>query len=191
MATAIENVIVSPEDYIEAEKTAEIRHEFANGFVYAQAGASRIHNLLAVSFARELSQHLKGTPCRTYIADMKVRIKTADLDLFYYPDVMISCDQKPPHDYYEDQPKLIIEILSDTTESRDRLEKLNAYTQLPSLHEYMLVSQKRAEVDIYRRKGNGLSLERFIETEVLDLQSVDFQSRVIDLYADVLGIIDR
>lgn len=188
MATAIKNILLTPEQYLLEEQKGELRHEFANGFTYAQAGASRAHNLLAHTLSSQLRAHLKGGGCRTYISDMKVRIQTGELDLFYYPDVMVSCDPSPPHDYYEDKPCLLAEVLSDSTESKDRLEKLNAYTRLPSLQEYVLIAQDKVAVDIYRRRGDGFELERFQDGDTLNLHSVGLQLAIRDLYEDVLGL---
>jgi Uma2 family endonuclease len=189
MTHAIKSLLLTPEQYIRAEEQGECRHEYAGGFVYAQAGASRVHNLLALALATRLKIHLQGSPCRVYMADMKVRIKARDLDLFYYPDVMVSCDPHPPHEYYEDKPKLLAEILSDATESKDRLEKLNAYSRLPSLEEYVLVEQHRLSVDVYRRTSEGLELEKLDEGDALALHSVGLILSVHALYEDVLGLI--
>jgi len=190
MATAIRNIRMTPEQYLAEEEKGELRHEYANGFTYAQAGASRAHNLLAHTLSSILRGHLRGGgPYRTYIADMKVRILSRDLDLFYYPDVMVSCDPSPPHDYYEDKPKLLVEVLSERTESRDRLEKLNAYTQLPSLEEYLLIAQHKVAVDIYRRQDDGFELERLGDDDTLNLQSVGLRLPVRELYEDIIGLI--
>jgi len=189
MATAFKDIRVSPEQYLEAEMNSEVRHEFANGFVVAQAGASRIHNLIAVTVSSILRAHLKGGSCRTYVSDMKVRINTQDLDLFYYPDVMISCDKNPVSEYYEDKPCVLIEILSDSTESKDRLEKLNAYSKLPSLQEYILISQHCVAIDIYRRSEGSFDLERLSDGDTLSIQSIGLEVLVKDLYEDVMGLI--
>jgi Uma2 family endonuclease len=192
MANAIKAPLLTPEQYIQAEEQGECRHEYADGFVYAQAGASRAHNLLALALATRLKIHLQSSPCRTYMVDMKVRIKTRDLDLFYYPDVMVSCDPHPPHEYYEDKPKLLAEILSNATKSKDRLEKLNAYSRLPSMEEYLLVEQHTLSVDVYWRTADGLELEKLEDGgDTLVLHSVGLTLPVHALYEDVLGLIDR
>ena len=120
---------------------------------------------------------------------MKVRINTQDLDLFYYPDVMISCDKTPPSEYYEDKPCILIEILSVSTESKDRLEKLNAYSKLPSLKEYILISQHCVAIDIYRRSEGSFDLERLSDGDTLNIQSIGLEVSVRDLYEDVMGLI--
>jgi Uma2 family endonuclease len=189
MARAIKGLLLTPEQYIQAEERGECRHEYAGGFVYAQAGASGIHNLLALALATRLTTHLQGSLCRTYMADMKVRIKTWDLDLFYYPDVMVPCDPHTPHEYYEDKPKPLAGIFSNATKSKDRLEKLNAYFKLPSLEKYVLVEQHRLSVDVYRRTADGLELEKLEEGDALVLHSVGLTLPMRALYEDVLGLI--
>ncbi|WP_250655907.1 Uma2 family endonuclease [Alkalimarinus coralli] len=189
MATAYKDIRVSAEQYLEAEARSEVRHEYADGFVVAQAGASRTHNLIAVTVSSFLRAHLKGSSCRTYVSDMKVRICAQDLDLFYYPDVMVSCDENPQSEYYEDKPCILIEVLSDSTESKDRLEKLNAYSKIPSLKEYILISQNCVAVDVYRRSGSSFDLERLSDGDTLRIESIGLEQPVKDIYEDVLGLI--
>lgn len=188
VATAIKNILVSADAYLQAEQIGEIRHEYANGFVYVQAGASRNHNLIALNLASLLRAHLKGGPCRVYIADMKVRIKTLDLDLFYYPDVMVSCETVPPSHYYEGKPKLIVEVLSDTTRSKDHLEKLNAYSKIPSLLEYILIEQDSIFISIYRRTPTSFDVETLETGDSLQLQSLGIDVPVSEIYADIPGL---
>jgi Uma2 family endonuclease len=117
MALVPTNVTITPETYLQGERTAEVKHEYDNGYVIAMVGASRAHNLIALTVASEIKQHLKGKACRCYMSDMKVRIQTSANDWFYYPDVMVSCDVAPPSEYYEVNPVLIIEVLSPTKAS--------------------------------------------------------------------------
>ena len=109
---------ITIEEYLEAEKRAEVRHEFVGGQIYAMVGTSNIHNLIAGSLFAQLRAHLKA-PCHIHMSEMKVRVK----DDFYYPDLVVSCEAVPKINYYLSDPTVIIEILSPTTESRDRVEK--------------------------------------------------------------------
>lgn len=124
-------------DFLEAEKTAGVKHEFVNGYVYAMGGASRRHNLLTSTLFRLLGNHLQGSGCQVYASDMKVRAGGKDDVMFFYPDVMIACshtiEETPKDPYVEKAPKLIIEVLSPGTEQHDRLGKRAAYTQIPTL----------------------------------------------------------
>ena len=189
MATLAKDIRISPEEYLKGEQESDVRHEFANGYTYAMVGASRIHNRLSLSLSSMLHQHLLGSSCRTYVSDMKVRIRTQDLDLFYYPDIMVSCDPNPPSEYFEDKPKLLVEVLSDSTESKDRLEKLNAYTRLEALQEYVLIAQRKVAVEVYRRAGESWTLETLKDGDSLQLESVGLTVPVKAIYEPVLGMI--
>lgn len=132
ISLAPKNIKLSPDDYLAGEQRSDVKHEYDNGYVVAMVGASRAHNLIALTVASAVKSHVKGEPCRTYISDTKVRIQTRSNDVFYYPDVMVSCDPNPPSEYYEVKPVLIVEVLSPSTEMRDKLEKLSAYCAIPS-----------------------------------------------------------
>src|SRR5258705_13288464 len=95
------------EDYLEGEKTSPVRHEYVAGQVYAMAGANAPHNGIALNLATRLRPHLRGGPCRVFISDVKGRIEA--LDLFYYPDVMVSCDVGDRAEDFRSRPCLILE----------------------------------------------------------------------------------
>ncbi|MEK6747727.1 MAG: Uma2 family endonuclease [Pseudomonadota bacterium] len=172
------------EDYLEGEELSDIKHEYIDGQVYAMVGASRRHNRIALDFASALTNHLRGSPCKAYISDMKVRID----NVFYYPDMVIAC-HAGGHDYYETEPVVIVEVLSPSTESKDRLEKRLTYQRLASLQEYVLVAQDKVQVDIYRRTAEGWELEQCDERDVLRLDALDFTLPVLDIYRDAMNII--
>ncbi|TQV84218.1 Uma2 family endonuclease [Exilibacterium tricleocarpae] len=187
MPIAQKVTLLTPDEYIRSEEEGDIRHEYVNGYIYAKASASRRHNLIAMALVRLLGDYLQGKSCRTYMADMKLNIRTAGIECFYYPDLMVSYDSNPPHDYYEDKPALLIEVLSATTEARDRLEKLAAYTSIPSLVEYMLVGQDWIGADIYRRVGENWVLNTYKGGEVTVLESVNLSLPIDQIYMDVIG----
>lgn len=155
MASVERVVTISPEEYLEGEKHSDIKHEYVAGQVYAMVGASRAHNIIALNLATALRGHLRGRPCQVFMADVKARID----DLFYYPDVMVSCDPADRHDYYCEHPVLVVEVTSPSTEARDALEKRIAYQSLASLKEYVLVAQDDIKVRVYRRIVDGWELE--------------------------------
>ncbi|MBA2617877.1 MAG: Uma2 family endonuclease, partial [Rubrobacter sp.] len=109
------------------EKTATVRHEYVAGEVYAMTGASRRHNRIAGNVYRRLADAAAGGPCRVYMETVKLRIE----DVFYYPDVMVACGPEPDDPYYEDDPCLVVEVVSPSTETTDRREKLAAYKRIP------------------------------------------------------------
>lgn len=144
--------LISVEDYLEGEQLSEIKHEYFNGQVSAMAGTTAMHNLLCLNLALALRQHLASGPCKVFVADVKVKCRFLEQDVFYYPDVMVACDPTDNHPLYRERPKLLIEVLSGD-ESKERREKYFLYRSLPSLEEYALIGQDPAapEVSIFRR----------------------------------------
>ncbi|WP_252179588.1 Uma2 family endonuclease [Endozoicomonas sp. 4G] len=178
----MKNPLLSVDAYLESEKAAKSKSEYINGYVYAMVGGSRRHNLLTVSLATRLHQHLSGTGCDVFASDMKVSAGSDSDHIFFYPDIMVSCGHGSDDDYVEENPKLIIEILSKSTEQHDRFAKLEAYTQIATLEEYMLVSQYEVLVDLYRREGGQWCTQRYREGDTLYLRSVGLELSVMDIY---------
>jgi Uma2 family endonuclease len=167
------------DDYLDGEQHSDSRHEYIAGQAYAMTGASRHHNLVAGALYAALHNHLRSGPCRVYMSDLKVRVD----DIFYYPDVLVSCTANG-HDYYETAPVLIVEVLSPTTEARDRMEKRLTYQRLPSLKEYVLASQEAMRIEVYRRTEEGWEVEQFSEHDELRLESVGLVVPMVDIYRD-------
>jgi Uma2 family endonuclease len=176
---------ISIEDYLQGELVSDIKHEYVNGEVYAMAGAKRPHNIISMNLSVLLGSHLRGTPCQAYNSDMKVGILTATDDYFYYPDLHVSCE-KTGNELYNQEPKLIIEILSDSTERTDRAEKFRDYRKLASLEEYVLVAQDTPRVEIYRRAENW-DLALFTQDEQFCLTSIDLSLHVAEVYENVFS----
>lgn len=142
-------------EYLELERQAEYKSEFVDGEIFALAGATRAHNLIALNCGAELRQHLKGGPCETYTSDMRVQL--ADSTRYTYPDVVVVCGRGEFTDEERDtltNPTVLIEILSPSTESYDRGEKFQHYRKLTSLQTYVLISQRRPLVEIYERQAD-------------------------------------
>jgi len=180
---------LSEAEYLHGETRARVRHEYLAGYVHAMAGASKAHNTIALNLATRLRAHLRGTPCRSFIADMKVRVASARS--YYYPDVVTTCSERDrapdaPKDHLT-EPALIVEVLSSATETIDRREKLQAYTSLESLREYVLVDSRHPRVELYRRLAEG-GWERWIwsEGETMRLDSVGLEWTLDELYEDVV-----
>jgi Uma2 family endonuclease len=152
METAAETMErLSVEEYLAGELRSEVRHEYVGGAVYAMAGASEEHNTIAMNLATALHSHFGDGPCRVFMVDMKVRLHIAREDVFYYPDLMVTCDARDTDRYFKRYPKVLMEVLSSETERTDRREKFLSYTQLESLEEYVLVAQHKREVTVFRR----------------------------------------
>ena len=176
---------VSSADYLEAEQNSSIKHEYQRGLVYAMAGASNTHVLIAGNLFAMLRNHLRGSGCRAYISDTKINIESAGS--YYYPDIAVSCDQRDREfKNFLRYPCLIVEVLSDTAEAFDRGDKFEDYRTLESLQEYVLVSQTRKRVECFRRNAEGQwVLYPYGETDEIHLASVDFRCAIADVYEDV------
>ena len=145
---------ISPREYLEGEEFSPIRHEYADGHVFAMAGASSPHGRISGNLFVLIDTHLRSQPCETFIADMKVGISAAGP--YYYPDVVVTChpgDRRSS--FVKRHPRMIIEVLSPRTSTLDRGDKLNDYCSLPSLEEYLLVSQDEQYVERLRRTPDG------------------------------------
>lgn len=177
---------LSPEAYLlgENDRADNTKYEYVNGQVYAMAGASRAHNIVAGEFFALLRNHLKGSPCRAYQGDMKVGIRSQREEHFYYPDVQVTCADEKDR-YYNTSPCLIVEVLSDSTARIDRYEKLVAYRLLPSLQEYVLCAQHTPLVEIYRKRTEWHA-EYFRSGETFLLESVGLNIAVNELYEFLL-----
>ncbi len=175
---------LTPEEYLEFEKTSEIRHEYVDGEIYAMSGASNAHNIINLNVASGLKSRLRGTTCRPYMNDMKVRV--ADGRRFFYPDLLVSCalETNDLTTYYMEQPKVIIEVLSKSTEGFDRGDKFKFYRSIPSLQEYILVSTDQYSVDHFRRGENNFwVLQSYQDLDaMLQLKSINVEISLAEIY---------
>jgi len=186
IASPQEQPYLTPEEYLQMEETSQIKHEYMDGQVYAMAGASDPHVTIALNLAASLRNHLRGSGCRVYMSDMKAQIKS--LNRFFYPDVMVTCDECDRATLtYKQYPCLIIEVLSDSTEAFDRGDKFADYQQIESLQEYVLVNTKRQRIECFRRSGEGLWILRsyISKSPLVQLESVNFEGTMADIYEDV------
>lgn len=155
--SAVAKQRLSFEEWLEAERASlDHRSEFVAGEDFAMAGASESHNLIVTNVAGELRAQFKGKPCRVYSSDMKVRI-AAD-DVASYPDVMVICGERAFLDDRRDvvtNPALVVEVLSDSTESYDRGDKFLHYRALESLGAYLLLRQDRVQAELFVRQADG------------------------------------
>jgi Uma2 family endonuclease len=135
--------------------------------MYAMAGGSERHNLIAGNLVTELNIQLRKTPCKVYPSDLKVRVPSSKR--FFYPDVSVVCDEVQFADDARDvvlNPALVVEVLSDSTAAFDRGKKFQSYQQIESLQEYLLVSQDEYVVEHYLRQGD----DHWLYTKVSGLE---------------------
>ncbi len=149
MRTSAQLPILTVAEYLEGELGSQVKHEYVAGQVFAMTGTTLRHGAIIGNIASALRAHLRGGPCRVYVADIKVRVEA--VDAFYYPDVLVTCEPYNPGGYVVAEPVLIVEVLSPSTEATDRREKLSAYRRLDSLRDYLIVHQESREVTVHRR----------------------------------------
>ena len=159
MSTAPELGLISVEDYLRQEGESTVKHEYLGGVVYAMSGGRNRHNLLATNTLLALGSRLRGTACRAFNSDTKVRIRLPDHTRFYYPDVSVVCEQNSLDDAYQDRPVVVVEVLSESTRRTDLGEKAQAYQSIGSLEVYLLVEQTTQAVIAYRRTDKGFERE--------------------------------
>lgn len=177
----------TPEEYLALERKATTKSEYLNGQIYAMSGASREHNLITTNISTRLNVQLGEQPCEVYANDM--RVKVSPTGLYTYPDVVVVCDEPRLEDTYFDtleNPTVLVETLSPSTEAYDRGEKSAHYRQLESLQEYILVAQDRVRVEHYLRQGEQWVLTDFGDfDDVLHLTSISCEVSLREIYAKV------
>jgi len=182
---SVPNYSVSPEEYLAIERKAEFKSEYMDGVVYALAGASKRHNLIVANIIITLGGQLKGRLCRVYPSDLKVRIPNSKR--FFYPDVSVVCGDDEFADEEQDvilNPTMIVEVSSESTAAFDRGKKFLSYQQIPSLQEFLLVSQDEILVEGYARQSNNTWLytkDTGLEGS-LNLPSIECELALRDVY---------
>jgi Uma2 family endonuclease len=178
----------TPQEYLAREREAETKSEYFGGEIFTMAGASRAHNLIGVSVTRLIANHLEDGPCEVYANDMRVLIDATDL--YTYPDITVVCEEPLFEDSTRDtllNPLIIIEVLSDSTERYDRGRKFENYRQIPSLREYVLISQKDYHIEKFVRQGDGswVLTEVFGADATIRLETIDCALPLKRVYAKV------
>ena len=177
MSAVKNSVSLSELEYLQYELTREIKHELIAGQAYAMAGASRNHGLISSNTSRKFANHLENTSCMTFIADMKVKANTN----FFYPDVMVVCNEQASDEYYTDSPSLIVEVLSKSTRKHDETTKLLSYINIPSLQEYVLIQQDFVDIQVIRRNEGWLPKHYFLGDDIT-FESIALTLPVEDIY---------
>lgn len=151
MNSSARKLPITAAEYLEGERSSEVRHEFVDGRIYAMSGASLRHNEICGDIYASLKNHLRGGPCRTFIEAVKVELADDLTESYYYPDVFVTCEPADDDSHIVRHPKLIIEVLSPSTSRNDRGEKLSNYKRIPSVEEIVYIEQDWPEIFIVRR----------------------------------------
>ena len=177
MSAAKNSNPISIKEYLQHEMKSEVKHELIDGRIYAMAGASKNHERIAGNIYAEFSRHLKKSSCEPFASDIKVKAGVN----FFYPDVMVVCDDKTEDEHYTEYPVIIVEVLSRSTCQNDRTTKRFAYLNLPSLQEYVLIEQDFVDIEVVRRKGGWRSKHYFLG-DTVTCESIDLSLTVADIY---------
>ncbi|PZA07038.1 MULTISPECIES: Uma2 family endonuclease [unclassified Meiothermus] len=173
---------LTPEEYLELERHSPVKHELVGGVMYAMAGASRRHNRIVVNVLRLLADLADGKGCRVFASDMKLRLE----DAFYYPDVMAVCAPEPANEYYETDPCILVEVVSESTKTIDLREKLWAYRSLSSLQTYLVVDTEAMTIRHFFRDPTGRwQQEDVVGSGEIPLPCLGGSIELLDVYRNV------
>ena len=188
MSSGLTQAHYTAEDYLKLERSVPYKSEFYDGQINAMTGANRKHNLITVNIAGELCSQLKKRPCEAYINDM--RVKAAEAPSYHYPDITVVCGKPQFEDGQMDtllNPTLLIEVLSPSTEAYDRGGKFARYRKIPTLREYLLVTQDQPSIERYQRQGDVWILSEAVGLEAsVTLESIDCVLSLREVYDKVL-----
>lgn len=183
MSCALQQEYISFDDYLAGECDVKFRSEYIDGYIYAMAGASEQHNTIAHTFGTAVDNAL-ADECRVWQSDMKVIGHNKDKNFSYYPDIMAACGENTGDQYSRTNPLLIVEVLSPSIERTDLSEKIDNYTSIDSLLEYVEVSQTTPYLRIFRRRQNWKA-ESYYADDMLTLDSIGLTLKVEQIYRRV------
>ena len=177
--------VFTPEEYLDLERQSEIRHEFLDGTVYAMAGESPTHSAICFNLAATIGVQLRGTNCRGFSPNMKVR--AGEAGLYAYPDLAIACGEVFFHDKHGGvllNPTVIFEVLSRSTQAYDRGEKFERYKSIETLRDYVLVSQDWPCLEHFSLQSDGTWAHAELEgaDAALTLDSINCRVTLADIY---------
>ena len=180
-------VRVTPQEYLERERAAEYKSEYWDGEIVAMAGASRRHNRITLNIGSGLTARLAGTPCDPYVNDLRVRVSSTK---YFYPDVVVTCGNPVFEDSELDTlltPQVVMEVLSPSTQAKDKDEKFAWFRQVSSVTDYVTVSQVQMLVEHYARQESGqwLFTELRGPDSLLRLLSIGCELPLSEIYARV------
>jgi Uma2 family endonuclease len=186
MSSAHQFKPISVDDYLEGELLAKNKHEYVDGRVYAMSGAKNVHNRIASRVLGSLYQQLGSSRCEAFNSDTKVRIRTEQRTYFYYPDAVVVCDSNPDDDTFQDQPVVIVEVISDSTRRIDEGEKRVNYLSVPSLDAYILLEQDRRTARVFQRTANQFLESIYTDPDsVVPIPAINAQLYFSEVYAGI------
>jgi Uma2 family endonuclease len=189
MSRVAEVASMTYDEYVAAEAASECKHEWLRGEVFAMAGGTPEHAGLAAGMITQLGAVLRDRPCRVFSADLRVKVQATGLAT--YPDISVVCGKlETASDDAQaiTNPTVLVEVLSDSTEAYDRGEKFAHYRRIPSLREYILVSQRERRIEVHRLNASGhWELHEAGAGESIELTSLGCRLAVDEVYRDPLA----
>ena len=185
MIASPKQVGMTAEEYLAWEAQQDIRYEYCDGEVFAMAGGTKGHNRSALNLYGALVDKVDADGCEINVSDVKVQVKEGRF--YRYPDLVVSCDHrdKTNETFYE-FPKLIVEVLSSSTETVDRDEKFQEYIQIPTLEEYVLINAKRMQVECFRRgEGRMWLYFSYRDGDKVEIASLGIEIPIEQIYRNV------
>jgi Uma2 family endonuclease len=186
MSTARQKQPISITDYLNGESTSLIKHEFVDGVVYAMAGATANHNRIATNATGALYSQLRGKRCQAFNSDMKIRVRLTRTTRFYYPDLSVVCQPNAGDDTFQDNPVVIVEVISESTRRVDEYEKREAYLSINSLCVYVMLEPDTTAALVYRRADEGFTCETYEGPDaIISLPEIECDLSLAEAYAQV------
>ncbi len=176
------------DEYIALEKAQGVRYEFNNGNVYAMAGTTKRHNTIVQNITFALRPFARKNGCQTYSENVKQKLR--DGERYVYPDVIYTCDEEDladDNDVIVVSPCLLFEVLSDSTEDSDKMEKRHRYFMIPSLQCYVLVAQNPCIIEVYQRYNDFWKFQSYTSLDSqIELEALGISLSVADIYEGVI-----
>lgn len=174
--TAFKHVLTE-EEYLQGELLSEVKHELIDGQVYAMAGVIKNHERIAINITRLLGNFLMNSPCEPFTTDVKVKVGKN----FFYPDVIVVCNDQTDNEYYVESPTILVEVLSKSTRRTDETIKRTAYQSIPTLQEFILIEQDFVDIEVCRRSEAWLPQHYFLGDR-FTLESIGINLSVEEIY---------
>ena len=185
-STRIEPYSMSVQEYLEFEEKSATKHEYVAGLVFAMSGPTEAHETVRGNLFAECYTHLRGSPCRAFGPGLQLNLKIDGDEFYYHPDMMVVCGEPNLHKNFRTDPRLIIEVLSPSTQNVDRREKYENYRKIATLEEYIVVAQGIPEVTIFRRAGSWLGQTLKSVEETAEFRSIQLSLPLARIYEGVL-----
>lgn len=173
---------ISEEEYLEIEKNSDTKHEYIDGEIFAMAGAKLNHQRLLGNVFAKIHNQLSNTQCEVFSSDVKIRAEKGNK--YFYPDIVVSCNNENGDSVFTESPRLIIEVLSKSTRRLDKGLKRFVYQNIPTLEEYILIEQDHIEIEVCRKNQNWKSTFYFLGDDIT-FESIDLTLSVLEIYQRV------